>query len=200
MLRLLGLSDAPPIGWSDLVAGTRDEYVVHAATTAPSLEEWLLDRASMFGGSARISAGFCWDWNQPKKLDGKVELATDIRINGWHRPWNTPSGAEAPDAPRTSLWASDPRGFGQVGCVYTAQGLEYDWGGVLFGEDFVIRDGVWRAQQSATKDPSLRSTSTPFFDRLVRNTYKVLLTRGMHGVGLHSVDHETNEFLRRFAR
>ena len=29
--------------------------------------------------------------------------------------------------PPAALWASDPAGFGQVGCVYTAQGFEYDW-------------------------------------------------------------------------
>ncbi|MEV5543611.1 DNA/RNA helicase domain-containing protein [Saccharopolyspora shandongensis] len=201
VVRLLGLSDERPIGWSDLVASTRDEYVVHAAPDANSLEQWLLQRSSMFGGSARISAGYCWDWNPPERLDGKLVLAADIDINGWHRPWNTPPGDSVPDAPPASLWASDPRGFGQVGCVYTAQGFEYDWSGVIFGEDLVIRDGAWRAQQDKTKDPKLKKpTSTRFFDRLVRNIYKVLLTRGMQGVCLHSRDPETNEFLQHFAR
>ncbi|MFI0469144.1 DNA/RNA helicase domain-containing protein [Saccharopolyspora sp. 5N102] len=114
VVRLLGLSGEEPIGWSDLVASTRDEYVVHATPTANSLESWLLQRSSMFGGSARISAGFCWDWSKPEHLDGKLVLAGDIDIPGWRRPWNTPSGVSVPDAPPASLWASDPRGFGQV--------------------------------------------------------------------------------------
>lgn len=198
--RLLGLSERCAIGWSDLVTNTRDEYVVHAAPDPRSLENWLLQRSSMFGGSARISAGFCWEWNQPAQVDGKPVLATDINIKGWHRPWNTPSGKSVPDAPPTSLWASDPRGFDQVGCVYTAQGFEYDWAGVIFGEDLVIRGGAWCAQQDKTKDSSLKGTSSPFFDRLVRYTYKVLLTRGMQGVCLYSVDPETNEFLQKVAR
>jgi hypothetical protein len=33
-------------------------------------------------------------------------------------------------------------------------------------------------------------------DRLVRNVYKVLLTRGMRGVAIRSVDQETNDRLR----
>ncbi|MEV0053523.1 DUF2075 domain-containing protein [Saccharopolyspora shandongensis] len=201
VVRLLGLSAEEPIGWSDLVASTRDEYMVHATPTANSLESWLLQRSSMFGGSARISAGFCWDWSKPEHLDGKLVLAGDIDIPGWRRPWNTPSGVSVPDAPPASLWASDPRGFGQVGCVYTAQGFEYDWAGVIFGEDLVFRrQHGWCAQQGKTKDPSLKDTSPKFFNRLVRNTYKVLMTRGMQGVCLHSVDPETNEFLRHFAR
>lgn len=198
---MLGLIDEEPIGWSDLVASTRDEYVVHATKNAQSLERWLLQRSSMSGGTARISAGFCWDWSQPKQHEGKLVLAADIDIPGWHRPWNTPPDASVTDAPPASLWASDPRGFGQVGCVYTAQGFEYDWAGVIFGEDLVFREKVgWCAQQDKTKDRSLKNTSPGFFDRLVRNTYKVLMTRGLQGVGVHSIDPETNEFLRHFAR
>jgi DUF2075 family protein len=34
------------------------------------------------------------------------------------------------------------------------------------------------------------------FDRLVRHVYKVLLTRGMVGTLIHSVDAETQVFLR----
>jgi DUF2075 family protein len=36
-------------------------------------------------------------------------------------------------------------------------------------------------------------------DRLIRNTYKVLLTRGMMGTVLYSVDAETQRFLARLA-
>jgi DUF2075 family protein len=32
-------------------------------------------------------------------------------------------------------------GFDQVGCVYTAQGFEYDWSGVIIGPDLVARHG-----------------------------------------------------------
>ncbi|WP_410598430.1 DNA/RNA helicase domain-containing protein [Amycolatopsis sp. lyj-90] len=202
VVRLLGLpGEEEPIRWSDLVASTRDEYVVHAAPTANSLESWLLQRSSMFGGSARIAAGYCWKWSQPERHNGKLVLTADIDIPEWRRPWNTRPGVSVPDAPPASLWASDPRGFGQVGCVYTAQGFEYDWAGVIFGEDLVFRkEHGWCAQQGKTKDPALSRTSLSFFDRLVRNTYKVLMTRGMQGVCLHSVDAETNEFLRHFAR
>jgi len=42
-------------------------------------------------------------------------------------------------------------------------------------------------------------TSPELFDKLIRNTYKVLMTRGMHGVCLYSVDDQTNAFLRRYA-
>jgi DUF2075 family protein len=45
-------------------------------------------------------------------------------IKSWRRSLPTLG-----DAPPSMLWASDPNGFGQVGCVYTAQGFEYDCAG-----------------------------------------------------------------------
>ena len=93
------------------------------------------------------------------------------------------------------MWATDPAGFNQVGCVYTAQGFEYDYAGVVIGPDLVWRDSGWALVRSANKDPDFRSRTTvddSQADRLIRNVYKVLLTRGMRGVAIHSVDPQTN--------
>jgi uncharacterized protein len=38
--------------------------------------------------------------------------------------------------------------------------------------------------------------SAEHFDELVRNVYKVLMTRGLIGCGLFAVDRRTNEFLQ----
>ena len=77
--------------------------------------------------------------------------------------------ASAPSAGRrpSALWATDPAGFGQVGCVYTAQGFEYDWNGVIIGPDLVWRDGGWVAIRTASKDPDFRSR-TKVSDQRVR--------------------------------
>lgn len=198
--RLLGLSDKPPIVWSDLVAGTDDEYVVRTESSPSSLEEWLLARMRGSDHTARIAAGFCWPWSDPVPNGrGGHRLVEDVAVGDWKRPWNTPDGKKVDDAPPSALWASDPKGFNQVGCIYTAQGFEYDWAGVIFGEDLVIRDGRWVAQMGKSRDSAVKRDEARF-DELVRNTYKVLLTRGMHGVCLHSVDETTNEFLRTYSR
>ena len=92
-----------------------------------------------------------------------------------------------------------PAGFGQVGCIYTAQGFEYDWNGVILGPDIVWRKDGWMIVRDANKDPGLRSRTAVTeheFERLVRNVYKVLLTRGMIGTVIYSVDVETREMLR----
>ena len=126
----------------------------------------------------------------------------DVRIGGWARPWNTKGDKRVGDAPPAALWATEPGGFGQVGCVYTAQGFEYDWSGVILGPDLVWRDGRFVSRRAENRDPDFRSLTTVSdeqFDRLVRAVYKVLLTRGMVGTVLYSADAATSAALRTLA-
>ena len=71
-------------------------------------------------------------------------------------PWNAKAetGRLAPGIPKSDFWASDPRGIEQVGCVYTAQGFEFDYVGVIFGPDLVYRtlDGGWVGQRDQSHD------------------------------------------------
>jgi uncharacterized protein len=81
--------------------------------------------------------------------------------------------------------------------VYTAQGFEYDWSGVIMGPDLVWRTDRWVVDRTASKDPIFtKATPDAEVHRLIRNTYKVLLTRGMVGTMLYSTDPETREKLR----
>ena len=41
----------------------------------------------------------------------------------------------SPGIPKSNLWAYDPNGINQIGCVYTAQGFEFDYVGVIFGKE-----------------------------------------------------------------
>jgi uncharacterized protein len=125
-----------------------------------------------------------------------------VRIGQWSRPWNLKGDRATGGAPPAALWASDPAGLGQVGCIYTAQGFEYDYAGVILGPDLVRRGDRWVADRAASKDPVLTrgsQVSEASFDRLIRNVYKVLLTRGMRGVGIYSTDRETREFIEQYA-
>jgi len=148
------------------------------------------------GYGARMAAGYCWPWSDPRS-DGS--LVPDVTIGSWSYPWNLRGDRGLPSAPPAALWASEPDGFGQVGCVYTAQGFEYDWNGVIIGPDLVWRSGAWVSRREFNKDPDLQSRKTVTdeeFDRLVRHVYKVLLTRGMVGTLVYSTDEETRAFLR----
>jgi hypothetical protein len=187
--RLLGLTPGGPVPWDG-----DDRFEVRTAPSPSAMEQALADKLATHQ-NARMAAGYCWTWSDPRS-DGS--LVPDVQIGDWSRPWNLKGDRAVGDAPPAALWASDERGFGQVGCVYTAQGFEYEWNGVLLGPDLVWRGEGWVAVRSANRDPDFRSTkrvSDADFDLLVRNVYKVLLTRGLRGVYLHSTDPETQRFL-----
>lgn len=196
--RLLGLTGLGPVPWSKLATAKDQNLVVTTAPTPESLENWLLRQRNEHGGTARLSAGFCWPWSKEpvRKADG-LELAKDVTIDGWERPWNARPEKAVPGVPPSHFWATDPRGFGQVGCVYTAQGFEYDWSGVIFGPDYVRRGDDWVADAGSSHDDEVkRAKDNPqYFKTLIAHTYKVLLTRGMRGTCVYSTDPETQEFL-----
>ena len=109
-------------------------------------------------------------------------------------PWNAKADARqlGPGIPKSDFWASDPKeGIDQVGCVYTAQGFEFDYVGVIFGPDLVYRpmDGGWVGQRDQSHDRVVRSgvTEQQFTD-FVKSTYRVLLTRGLRGCYVYFMD------------
>ncbi|TMM36056.1 MAG: DUF2075 domain-containing protein [Actinobacteria bacterium] len=188
VVRLLGLGSEGPLVWQG------DGFVDLRLAGSPEEMEAFLAGRQADGETARLSAGFCWPWSDPR-ADGS--LVPDVQIGSWSRPWNVKSDRSIGEAPGSSYWATDPAGFGQVGCVYTAQGFEYEWSGVIIGPDLVARDGQLVARRDQSRDPALKgkATSDAAADRLIRNTYKVLLTRGMRGTMIYSADAETRAYL-----
>ncbi|HEX8769389.1 MAG TPA: DUF2075 domain-containing protein [Acidimicrobiales bacterium] len=159
------------------------------------LEAFISSKATD-GETARLAAGFCWPWSAPLS-DGT--LVDDVVVGDWRMPWNAKpdAGRLAKGIPKSNYWASDPAGINQVGCVYTAQGFEYDWSGVIWGRDLVYRprDG-WVGQPEYSKDSIVRRERDPaVFTRLVKQTYRVLLTRGLQGCAVYFEDDQTRDFV-----
>ncbi|VTR76629.1 DUF2075 domain-containing protein [Cellulomonas hominis] len=190
VLRLLELTPGGPVPWPG-----DDRFAVEVADDPADLERRLRERLDA-GLNARMTAGYCWPWSDPRP-DGT--LVDDVQIGAWARPWNVRGERAVGGAPPSALWATADGGFEQVGCVYTAQGFEYSWNGVILGPDLVWRRDRWVARREHNRDPDFRSRKTvddETFERLVRNVYKVLLTRGMVGAVLYSTDEETQAKLR----
>ena len=184
---VLGIADAPNPFWEGDAA-----FDVRVVDSPADLDQAVIQRAGE-GASARLVAGYCWKWSDPLPDD---TLVPDIVIGDWTRPWNAKSGAGrlARGIPREPMWASDPGGIHQVGCIYTAQGFEFDYVGVIMGPDLVYREGQgWVGVPEASHDRPVRRGEG--FTDLVRNTYRVLMTRGMKGCAVYSTDAETRAYL-----
>ncbi|KAF4406845.1 DUF2075 domain-containing protein [Streptomyces lycii] len=206
---LLGLSDEGPAEW------TPDGLMhIEVADTPEDLEK-IIRAEAQAGASARMVAGYCWPWTKPQGEERRLEA--DVRIGDWHRQWNADSTSfcENGTAPPSRIWSVHPAGIDQIGCVYTAQGLEWDWCGVIMGDDMVWRDGCWVFQRGKRrKDPAdpavdrvkvpgsldrkvtASSLSDEEFARCIRNTYNVLLTRASRATVLYSTDEETQTHLK----
>lgn len=79
--------------------------------------------------SARLVAGFCWSWSQTRGPEG--QLVKDAAIGKFAMPWETHD--KITHLPKGYVkwykWAYRRGGLKQVGCVYTAQGFEFDYVG-----------------------------------------------------------------------
>jgi hypothetical protein len=187
----LELNRTPDVMWN-----AAEEFDFDVVDSPHELEALIRARAEE-GFTARMAAGFCWSWSKPN-ADGT--LVNDVVVGDWSMPWNAKpdAGRLAPGIPKSNYWATDPGGLEQVGCIYTAQGFEYDYAGVIVGRDLVYRarEG-WVGQPEYSKDGEVRRTAKgdlQRFTRLVQHTYRVLLTRGMLGCFVYFEDDATRDF------
>lgn len=125
------------------------------------------------------------------------ELVKDVKIGDFAMPWEThdkitsiPKGYV-----RWYEWASRTEGIKQVGCIYTAQGFEFDYTGVIIGNDLCVDKvtGKICADISVIKDPMLKR-SPENFEKHVKNIYRTLMTRRMKGCYVYFTEKQTEQY------
>lgn len=158
------------------------------------LREVIVEK-NKINNKARMVAGYCWKWITKKHPD-----LFDVTIPefGFKMKWNLTQDG--------SLWIISPKSINEIGCIHTCQGLEVDYIGVIIGNDFVVRNGkvLTRPQMRASTDMSLRGFQTLIdnepisgrilVDKLIKNTYRTLMTRGMKGCYVYFTDKETEAY------
>ena len=80
-----------------------------------------------------------------------------------------------------------------------AQHVVNDSAGVIIGKDLIYRDGMIKFDKSSNVDNSSAKISTApveVAEKLIRNTYNVLLTRGIRGTFVYCEDEALNNFLK----
>ena len=156
---------------------------------ASKMREALREKNAV-NNKARMVAGYCYDWNV-KNHRGDI----DIRLpGGFQAKWNLEND---------KIWAINPLSFEEVGCIHTAQGLEFDYVGVLIGKDLTFDKATGRVVTNKTaiskddKSSGIRGASDEEARRLILNTYKTLLTRGQKGCFVYCEDEALRDYLKR---
>ena len=158
---------------------------------ASDLREALRKKNSV-NNKSRMVAGYCYDWNV-KHGRGEYDI---LLPGGFRAKWNLEND---------DIWAINPESFEEVGCIHTAQGLEFDYVGVLIGKDLrydtnsgnVITDKSRISKDD--KSSGIRSSNDAQARRLILNTYKTLLTRGQKGCYVYCEDQALSEYMKRKA-
>ena len=145
---------------------------------------------------ARILAGYCWNWNKQEANNTEYH---DIKIGDFEMSWNLNGGEP---------FAVSDTSVNEIGCIHTSQGLEFDYVGVIIGDDIRYSNGkvVTDYTKRASTDQSIKGLkkldkenpkeARKRADEIIRNTYRTLLTRGMKGCYIYCVDPELEKYLK----
>ena len=155
----------------------------------------LIREKNRAGGRSRVIAGYCWEWPTGTRNDANFP---DIVIGDFGMSWNL----------ENYTFALDDRSIDQAGCIHTTQGLEFDYVGILIGEDLryvngrVVTDYTKRAHTDQSlrglgslirKDPAAGRAKA---DELIKNTYRTIMTRGMKGCYIYCCDEALADYFR----
>jgi DUF2075 family protein len=171
---------------ANVIWDLHEEFDFRVFDTPQALHQAIKEKNIQHPNSARLVAGFCWPWSEPKP-DGS--LVNDVKVGSFEMPW------EKKD--KFWEWAADSSGMDQVGTVYTAQGFEFDYIGVIFCPDLVynLDSQKWEGHPERSAD-SMVKRSKEKFTSLIKNVYRVLLSRGMKGCYVYFMDKNTERFFR----
>lgn len=143
---------------------------------------------------ARMLAGYAWHWSTAKEGNPDAEIP-DVCIPEFNfaRPWNSRKNS--------TNWAIDPNMQNQVGCVHPSQGLEFDYVGVIIGKDLIYNpetyaiEAVYKNYCDATGKKGLKNKPEEL-TKLIKNIYRILLSRGMRGCAVYCCDKNLQEYLK----
>ena len=159
----------------------------------------LIEEKNKINNKSRIVAGYCWNWITEGKNNSNVH---DIQIPEYNfeMSWNLGN---------STTWAIDSESVNEVGCIHTCQGLEFDYIGVIIGDDLryennhIVTDYTKRAKTDTSLNGIKKiakeqgqEVADKIADNIIKNTYRTLMTRGMKGCYIYCTNKELVEYLR----
>lgn len=170
------------------------DYDIRVLDSPLEVRELIIEK-NKINHRSRMLAGYCWDWIRDGKNNSKVH---DIKIGDFEMSWNL----------RNSLFAVDDFSIDQIGCIHTSQGLEFDYVGLIIGDDMryenhhIVTDFSKRAKTDQSMkgikklDKQDHCKAEEKADEIIKNTYRTLMTRGMKGCYIYCTDQNLRNYLK----
>ena len=192
------------LAWIDDVLQIRDtanydlegiDYDIRICDSPKEMEHIVIEK-NRIRNRARILAGYCWNW--PKDTRNDVNYH-DIKIGDYGISWNLDGG---------DAFAINPDSVHEAGCIHTSQGLEFDYVGVIIGDDMRYENGeiITDYSKRAKTDQSMKGIkglakedpekANQLADEIIKNTYRTLMTRGMKGCYVYCTDSELATYFK----
>ena len=147
-------------------------------------------------GLSRIVAGFAWDWKTSKSGN---KNGYDIEIDGVRLKWNSVR----------SNWLGSKQSASEVGSIYTIQGDDLNYAGVIIGSDLIYRRGrmIFNKKSYADKGAMRRNTRQVQNGEIINEDdllnqvlriYRVLMSRAIMGVYVYACDEGLRKYLSKY--
>lgn len=145
-------------------------------------------------GLSRMVAGFAWKWSSK---EDKREY--DIRIDGIEFRWNSTQ----------NNWIGSKNAPEEVGSIYTVQGDDLNYVGIIIGNDLLYRNGKLIFNREACADSGAMKRSQrqvanneqisedDMLEQILR-TYRILMNRAVKGVYIYACDEELSKYLANY--
>lgn len=152
------------------------------------------------GMTSRVAAGYCWRWST--KLQPNGDLMKDVIIGDFAMPWETNNLQAKGEfrskyASSADTWAIEPEGINQIGCVFSVQGLEIDYIGVIIGPDLDYDPQMGKLVAVPGKNVDVKAGNNEDYETHIKNCYRVLMSRGKKGCYVYSCNKGVSEYLRK---
>ncbi len=175
---------------------TKDDFDFKVFKDINELKKTIFEK-NIINNKSRLVAGYCWDW-----VSSNNDLLTDINIPEFNfgMKWNLKKDG--------STWIIGEDSINEIGCIHTCQGLELDYVGVIIGEDLRFENDtlITDVLKRSSNDRSImgikkllmenRLKALSIADKIIKNTYRTLMTRGMKGCYVYCCDENVANYLQ----
>lgn len=186
----------------DIISYHPDKYEFRVFDSASEMMEAIIEKDDLYNqnhtvsGKCRMVAGYTYEWISKGKYRDSFDYDIILDSGSFEAKWNL----RCNEVGSSYSWLNDPSSVKEVGCIHTCQGLDMNYCGVIIGKDLQYKDGSLQycKNQIAKSDTTsgIRKSDDVIAAKLIRNTYYVLLTRGMLGTYVFCEDEGLREHLK----
>lgn len=179
-----------------------DKYDFRVYDTASEMRQAIIEKDELYNqnhtisGKCRIVAGYTYEWISCGQFRDGLDYDIILDSGEFMAKWNL----RCREVGSKYSWLNDPNSINEVGCIHTCQGLDMNYCGVIIGKDIQYRDGqlLFCKDQIAKSDRNsgIRRADDETARKLIRNTYHVLLTRGILGTYVYCEDKGLRDYLK----